>query len=746
LVNAIRWWLCLEILGLVALPLSGLVFRSLPDRGYTLSKAVGWFVAAWGAWLAASLSVTPFGAGSARMAVSALALVGIGLLATHRGGYLRAWIVFFRERKRYILAVECFFATAFFGFVLLRSYSPEIVDTEKPMEYMFLQASMSARQMPPPDLWLSGHAVNYYYFGFFAQAFLALLSAVALPVAFNLALAGTFAVTLLCLAGTGYNAAAASNGRPSSRIVAAALAPLLVLFLGNPEAASQSWTALREGQEGDFFGLFFAATRVIDDRAPGDTINEFPAYSFLLGDLHPHVLAMPLFALGLASSLSLVLYLNRPRRQLLAGAAATGVLTGWLYMTNSWDVPVIAALAMGSVLLAGSHPIQKARSRVTVLVLSVLVVMAVLASLPFVLEFEPPVDRNAQIPPRVASIPLLRTLGRYLAPVWWERTDAVEFLRMWGVQLVLSLIVLLPYTRHLGRRNFATVLAWAAPALLATFVLDAPVLSLAPLILSCILLGTRERDPVVRWAFLLAAIGWGLVLLPELVYLRDVFENRMNTVFKFYFQAWQVLGVALAVLLAAAVSRLSLGFRGHRTTVPSIILVVCALLASLITTFGGVRARVEGGRDGLHGTAFLHTRDAGAYATAAWLRRNSASSDVVLEATGGAYSLYARLATYTGRPTVLGWANHERQWHAGQPDLLAEIARRETDVRRLYGQIPSSEQEELFRRYDIRYVYYGQMERQLQVEIGTTVEDPFNGGLTEVWRDGESVLYKTPDP
>ena len=744
--EAIRWWLCLEMLGLAALPLSGMIFRCLPDRGYSLSKAVGWFVAAWIAWFAASISALPFSTATTRLALSAMALAGIALLALHRGRYMRAWMVYVRERIGYILAVEGLFAAAFFGFVVLRSYSPEIIDTEKPMEYMYLQTSLLAQRTPPADLWLSGHTVNYYYFGFFAQAYLALLSSVAAPVAFNLALAGTFAVTLLCLAGTGYNAAAACNSRRSGRVIAAAFAPVLVLLLGNPEGIRQSWTAMREGRDGDFFGLFFAATRVIDDRAPGDTINEFPAYSYLLGDLHPHVLAMPLFTLGLTSSLALVLYPDRPRRQILTGAAATGALVGWLYMTNSWDVPVIAVIAAGSVLLMGSYENPTTRARATVPVLSVLTVMAVLVSLPFLISFEAPVDRNAQIPPWVADIPVLRTLGRYVAPVWWERTDAWEFLRMWGIQFAMTLLVLLAYGRRLGGRKPVILLILVVAALIFGVMVDAPVILLVPLMLFCVLLGTNEPAPVVRWAFLLAAAGWGLVLIPELVYLRDVFENRMNTVFKFYFQAWQVLGVALAVLLIVALPRLSISFRGHRTAALGVVLVICVILVSAIPTVSGVLARAEGGRDGLDGTAFLRTRDAEAYAAAAWLRRNTAASDVVLEATGAAYSLYARLATYAGRPTVLGWANHERQWHAGQPELLAEIARREADVRRLYGPMPSAEQQQLFRRYDIKYVYYGQMERQLQAELGRAQRDPFAQVLYEVWRDGDSVLYQTRIP
>ncbi|MDQ3328077.1 MAG: hypothetical protein M3506_06105, partial [Chloroflexota bacterium] len=108
--------------------------------------------------------------------------------------------------------------------------------------------------------------------------------------------------------------------------------------------------------------------------------------------------------------------------------------------------------------------------------------------------------------------------------------------------------------------------------------------------------------------------------------------------------------------------------------------------------------------------------------------------------------LYARLATYAGRPTVLGWANHEQQWHAGEANILDEIAEREDDVRRLYSPVSASVQAELLRRYDVQYAYYGQMERQLQSEIGTTVEDPFADTLTAVWRNGDAVLYRTPDP
>ncbi len=744
--EALRWWLWLELMTLVSLPLCGLLFRSLPDRGYALSKAFGWITAGWLAWLAASFGLAPFGGSSSRLAVLALALVSVSMLLMHKGGYLRAWLVFFRELTGYVVAVEAAFLLAFLALLLLRAHMPEASGTEKPMEYMYLQAAYSARYMPPPDLWLSGHTTNYYYFGFYLHAFLARLSGVPPAIAFNLALATTWAVSLVTLAGVGYNAVAAGSPARAPRLLGALLAPLLVLFIGNPAGTFEWWRAWREQRGFDWWG----PSRVVADTIPGrpspsEPISEFPAFSFLLGDLHPHVMAMPLFTLGVSASLALALYMRRPRVQLLVGAVTAGVIVGWLYMTNSWDVPVVAALAVASPVVGAQSGRLRERLRMALLVPLPLLLAAALAAMPFLASFEAPVHHSAELPEWVASVPLLATLGRYLGVVWWDHSEVLEFLGVWGVHVLLLVLALLATARAAGPNGWAASAAVAAAALVPAALLDAPVLLLlAPVIVLCLHNAWCLPSISLRWGFLLSGVGWTLVLLPEILFLRDVFDDRMNTVFKLYYQAWQLLGISYAVLLLGALDHLSLHVTGGHKIRLATPVVVTVLLLSLAYPYAGVRERSAGGYNGLDASAFLRDDDRDAYKIVEWLRKNTRPSDVVLEATGGQYSLYARLATYAGRPTVLGWAGHEQQWRLGQPELLREIASRSEDVASIYDPDNAEEARALLERYAVKYVYYGDLEREMQAERSITVRDPFEGVLTPVSRSGDSVLYEAP--
>ncbi len=742
--EAILWWIWLQLFAFVSLPLCGLAFRSLPDRGYGLSKAFGWLLMAWTAWMLSSL---PLGLSQTTQGSMALLIAGIcsgASLFLRRGGYLRAWTLYFKERVRYVLAIETLFLLAFSSMVVLRGFVPEIEATEKPMELMYLQAAMLSSSSPPPDLWLAGYPLNYYYFGFYANAFLARASGVAPGVAFNLSLAGVWATGAAALASLGYNAVAAQTQSGRARLTGALATPLLVLLVSNP--AGTLATALRSGELPAFFGLFWKATRVVYDDIPGragpqETINEFPAASFLLGDLHPHVMSIPLLALGLGATLALALHARRPRRQLLMGALLTGGIGGLLYMTNSWDLPLLLGLAVTSV-ACGAYGTTLGRMRVALLTVPFFLAGLLLVAMPFILHFEAPLSAGAPLPPYVSSMPVLSLFAKYIGVVWWDHTGAGEFARMWGVHLLVFAVALPGSVRGLPRFAWLSVLASLIALLGPVLLLSAPVLLMIPVVVLCAWGAWCHSVVSVRWALLLAAAGWTLVTLPELIYVRDVFESRMNTAFKFYFQAWQLLGVSGAVLLLNALCGASVA-RPARMITPRVFypLVAVVLLVSLLFPYVGARSRAEGGYRGLNGTEFLQRTEPDAYAAVRWLQNNSKPGDVVLEATGGPYSSYARLATYAGRPTVLGWSNHERQWRAGQPALLSEVERRYQDVLRLYGEATAEERQALLELYEVRYAYYGRMERGMQAEADLPVRDPFRGLLTPVWEGETGVLY-----
>jgi uncharacterized membrane protein len=117
-----------------------------------------------------------------------------------------------------------------------------------------------------------------------------------------------------------------------------------------------------------------------------------------------------------------------------------------------------------------------------------------------------------------------------------------------------------------------------------------------------------------------------------------------------------------------------------------------------------------------------------------WLK--SAPEGVVVEAIGGSYSNYARISTYSGLSTVLGWPGHESQWRGG----VAEQGSRNEDVVTLYTTSKWDLANEIIRKYDIRYIYIGTLERtSMRVQ-----EEKFINHLKAVFQQGSVVIYEVP--
>lgn len=188
------WWLVLEVIGLVALPIALKLLRFLPDRGFAFARPVGLLLAAYLFW---SLVTVGLLQNTAACIVFALVLVG-GLSAFVWAREGKETLTALRERKRVLLVTEVLFFVSLAGFALFRAYNPDIVGTEKPMEFGFLNAILRSRTFPPPDPWLSGYAISYYYFGYVMMAMLTRLSGLLSDVTFNL-----MGCTLFALAVTG---------------------------------------------------------------------------------------------------------------------------------------------------------------------------------------------------------------------------------------------------------------------------------------------------------------------------------------------------------------------------------------------------------------------------------------------------------------------------------------------------------------------------------------------------------------
>ena len=224
------------------------------------------------------------------------------------------------------------------------------------------------------------------------------------------------------------------------------------------------------------------------------------------------------------------------------------------------------------------------------------------------------------------------------------------------------------------------------------------------------------------------------MLSVEYVYLRDNFGARMNTVFKFYFQAWVMWGIAGAYALAGFARR-----RKGWVTLVATVLIAAGLIYPLLAI--PARSHEYGGPVTLDGTAYLAQAHPDDYVAIAWLEQNVSGAPVILEAPGDRFQAYVyegRVSAHTGLPTLLGWAGHEHQWR-GNYD---EQSLREPDIETLYTSTDSQEVTALLDKYDISYVYVGPVERARYPASGlakfaTLMEAVYETPMVMIYARGE---------
>ena len=696
--EALRFLALIELIGLGAAPLAGVLLARLPGAGLGLGKALGLLLATWLIWLGGATTLIPYGTASAALWIALVC--ALGLLAWVRGwegrravarGEPRGWLARRRWRRlaarvpeldplrrRLFWGAEAVFLVAFAAMALLVAYTPDVWNTEKPMDMAFLNAANRAETFPPEDPWMAGSDLNYYYVGQLAIGVLVKLTAIAPDEGYNVAVAALFALTaaaVFTLGGTLWGAARGPRGAVRAGLFAVAL----VVVAGNLEGArllAAEGGPLREYD-------WFAASRVIDD-----TINEFPWFSFLLGDLHAHVLALPFTLLALAFALQVALagprLAGRGRALLEGGAAALAV--GFLYTVNSWSYPVMAGLLA----LAAVPWLRDARAaRWLLLVLA----GSALLVLPFHLSFDP----------SARGIGVVEE-GRGFAG--WLRDELLIFGSFAGL-VAFAYVGRLLATRRPGRNAiWIAVAALFAGSLLAA--VDYAHVALLAVALVVALHALVRSEPPERMVWLLVAGGVACLLGPELLYVRDEFDDgplyRMNTVFKLGYQAWLLLGLAAIGALARRPQWLPR--RWLRLTLVPLAALLAA--AAFVYPVDGTYARKDAFARSptLDGLGWLRDRAPGDVGAIEWLNDEAPAGAVVLESVGEDYSAFghARISTFTGLPTVLGWPGHELQWGH-------RVGSRREDVEQMYESPTTAGAEELLRRYGVEYVVVGPLER-----------------------------------
>ncbi len=824
----LSWYFTITILGLLTFPLAYRLLPALADRGYALSRSLGLLIWGFVFWLALSLGLAENNLGGLLLALAVL--VGLVAWANWKkveGDDWRSILAWLKTNRGYVLSVEILFFVAFAFWAFVRASNPEITTAggEKWMEEAFINAILHSPTFPPHDPWLSGYAISYYYFGYVMTAMLALLTSTPASIAHNLMLSLIFGLSAVGAYGLMYNLLAAywqskGDGRRTGILPAlgAFLAPVFLLIVSNLEGFLESlhqagigWTASADGTATSSFfwpwlqmrGLsdppalpssgwvptqffwWWRASRVIHDYDLrgnfSEVIDEFPFFSYLLGDLHPHVLAMP-FGL-LAGALALNLYLGGwkgetnlfglklPVRR--EGFVLLAVSLGGLAFLNTWDFPLYLALVSGALLLAlvqergWSWDLLEDFLKFSI----PLAVLSVVLYLPFYIGFSSQaggIIPNLVFPTRGAYLWIM--FGVLFVPIFaflvylhgkqdanWKTGSLLAIggtLFLWAFSIVLGIILAntdvgqqfitsqgLTSTWDVLRE--ATVRRLESGGGLLTLVLLVGAAA-AYLTASKAQVGEadvrdldRARSPI---PFVLMFILFGalVVLAPEFVYLRDQFGGRINTIFKFYYQAWALWSLAAAFAAAVMLSELR-GLAAILNTTLMAVVIGLGLVypvLSLPNKTDNFKANNPEQRT-LDGAAYLANTMPEDYQ--ALLFMEQLDPGVVVEAVGpngGQYSEYARISTYSGMPTVLGWAGHESQWRGGDK----EFAGREADVEMLYSTRDWNQALDILKKYNIRYVYIGPLERSKY----RLSEDKFTQNLAKIYDKGQVVIYLVP--
>jgi YYY domain-containing protein len=574
---------------------------------------------------------------------------------------------------------EALFLVCFFLMLDVRFVNPTISFAEKFMDHGFLASVIRNPVVPPLDPWFAGGSLNvYYYLGYWMFGCLAIVSGVPSTIAFNLALPTIFALSAVSLYAIG-----------TLLLDRFRWLPLITLILPNPALIFQILTGKAVNPAYDP-SLTWLGTRTITN-----TINEYPLFSFVWGDLHAHVMSifnqlflifLLLFAFKRWETLD-----NRGKGII---SALTAISLGSMPLFNTWDVliyaPVVLIIAL---LILWRNRASPDRSPWGFLL--AVPPVSILCYLPFYLQLQT----------HTGAISIVHT-----------PSDPVEFLWVNGIFIAIFFALLVPEIR---KRPW--ILLAALPFLITGYV--AAAIAVIPLVYFA---AKTDRD----FPDILAALGLSILVICELFYMKDNMGEtffRMNTVFKCYLPAWLMLGTAAFAMVGKwCSSRSWIPLVSDRISIALTILVVTGLFVLPFV----VPATISYGTGTLDGLEYIeaqHPGDAGAIT----FLRSLPGNERIVEAEKGDYSYYSRVSSFTGIPAIIGQPFHEFMWRG---DDTGWYSSRPADIRAMYEQPERTIS--LMKKYNATLLYVGDMERErYAVKLPAT-------GLTEVYSARGTEVYR----
>ena len=717
------------LMGMIAMPVSGQLFRSFEDKGWLFSKVLAIAVTGFLTWFLVAGKVLKFTNASC---VGVSVICGVGCIILLYRQTQKEIECYPTGKMKLIIHEELLFLLVFLLWTYLVGFRPQAYGTEKFMDYGFMQAMMRSDVLPAKDIWYSQGTINYYYGGQYFAVFLTRLTGSRVEVTYNLmrtfvaAMAFVLPFSLIRQM-LGDRIKTKNTGRNKYfPTVAGVTAGVAVSIAGNGyfivyRCLLPLINKLR-GITTEVSYWFPNATRYIGYRPVNEndkTISEFPSYSFILGDLHAHVVNVMFVLLVIG-----LLYawmketLRKDRRELTERMKAeqgdtseqlrsdvswkkhllsphlilVSILLGMFQWSNYWDF-VIYFVVTGAVVLFANIIQLKGKAvkviKITFLQAVEVIVISYLVVLPFTIKFETMVQGVA--------------LAQYHSMLY-------QLAVIWGLPVMITLLLIITVLTEVLKKKEKTSF-------------------------HRFLAGIAIPD---LFAVLAGLCAIGLVFLPEVVYVRDIYEQgyaRANTMFKLTYQAYILFGLVMGY----AIYRLLLISRQKVLQILAglglllLIWTVGYFGDAVYSWFGEVWNPSE--YQGLDAEGYLETDFSEDAQAIYWLKDNVEGSPVVLEANGDSYTGYERVSASTGLPTVLGWYVHEQLWRNDVEDLNQKSA----DIQNIYTWNSEELVRNLLEHYDVSYIFVGSKERE---KYGDALNNTVLKSMgTVVFEDEETGTY-----
>jgi YYY domain-containing protein len=802
------FYLFVLVLGWLSYPLVRLALPGLADRGYPLSKLAGLLLMAFFVWLLGSLGV------HVTRQMIWLVLAGLclvfGVFIYLQRQKLRQEL---QENWRYFLMVEILGLIAFVLFLLVRWGNPDLWHPfkggEKPMDFSYLNAVIKSTTFPPFDPWFAGGYINYYYYGFVIVGIPIKLLGIIPSIAYNLILPLWYSLLILSAFSVGWNlyhgiprprALRVREGE-GKRVLGIAFGvglatAILLAVVGNLgtirligtgffrlaatgidiEQATfgqrissiiQGFAQFLQGAQMPFYpgDWYWFPSRVI----PGEPITEFPYFTFIYADLHAHLIALPITVLGISWSLSVVL--NKARFGDKAGKLSWlgmivsflfgGIVIGALRPTNTWDFYtylVFASAALFYSIIRHYQPKFRFNFKYSDWVEKITVALAAVVCFVLLSTF--------------LYQPFAYWFGQgYTRIDIWEgsRTPLGSYFTHWGLFLFIIVSWMCWETYHWMKTTPASALKKLEPyltwiyavlilaliILIGFLVMGIPVGLIAlPIGLWTVILMLRPgRSDGGRFHLFMIGTAVTLTLAVELIYLPgDI--GRMNTVFKFYLQAWILFALAAGVCFGWLVKSTRY-WRMRLVFIWQVILFMLVAAAALFTVLGTadkLRDRMAPDAphtlDGMTYMAYASYYDMGLdmqliedYFAIRWMQDHIEGSPVILEGQAYEYRWGNRYTIYTGLPGVVGWNWHQRQQRAVLRNNA--VQERVNAIDTFYATEDMGFVSAFLEEHDVSYIVVGQLEQAFYPGVGLAKFQLYEGQLWDaVYRVGSTIIYQ----